>query len=64
MSPIFHEKIPNYRSFEILKIWCVFWCLCAEKSPNMGTHLLEKLPLNMGYGLQLPVAHHRQPKSD
>ena len=72
MGPIFHEKIPNYGSdfqnfpgFAIKphKIWCAFVAKSQEmgtflrkKSLNMGACFLEKLPLNMSMGLELPAA--------
>ena len=68
MGPIFHAKIPNYRSdfqnfaetFENLE------CFCSRIEKKMGTffgkipkhgHLfLEKLPLNMGMGTDARAA--------
>ena len=64
MGPIFHEKIRNYGSnlFEprkILKRIAKNGYRISEKSLNMGTFFLEKLPFNMGMGPELPAVYPR-----
>ena len=74
MSPTFQEKIPNCGSdfqncepWKILKIWCVFVAKLQElsrptffrKIPNYGYLFLEKLPLNMWMGFELPAVNPR-----
>ena len=49
----------------IVKIWCDFvaqlkeMATFFEKIPKYGSLFLEKLPLNMGLGLELLAAHPR-----
>ena len=62
MGPIFHAKIPNY-GFDFIGVFLwqnrKKWVPFFGKIPNHGYLFLEKLPLSMGMGFELPVTDPR-----